>query len=99
MGNVILTSYTAEEIYQLSFRAAADAFKAIQSDQGKPREKTDQQTFLTRSETAKRLKISYPTLKDWTDRGYLKSYSLGGKIYYRSEQVESAMTEIPKTKK
>lgn len=82
----------------MSYNAASEAIRSFFGKKEVPKT-NDQQTFLTRSETAKRLKVSYPTLKDWTDRGYLKSYSLGGKIYYRSEQVESAMTEIPKTKK
>lgn len=50
--------------------------------------------LLTRSETAKLLKINLSTLYHWTKKGKLKSYGLSGKVYYKRSEVESALIEI-----
>ena len=61
-----------------------------------PQEK--QAEYLTRSEVRERLKISYPTLREWTKRGLLNSSSIGGRIYYAADQLEKAMKSIPNSK-
>lgn len=54
--------------------------------------------YLTRAETKAILKTTYPTLRDWTKRGLLKSYTIGGRIFYKSEEIEKALQAIPNSK-
>lgn len=50
--------------------------------------------YLTRQETAKLLRISYPTLSELTRNGTLKGYRIGSRILYRQSEVENSLSEI-----
>lgn len=52
------------------------------------------QELLTRSETAKLLKINLSSVHNWTKKGLLKSYGISGKVYYKRSEVESALIEL-----
>lgn len=65
-----------------------DRMAAIQ--QAKPKSE-----LLSRAETAKMLKITLPTLSDWTKRKLIKAYTIGGRIYYKSDEIEKSLTQIP----
>jgi excisionase family DNA binding protein len=47
----------------------------------------EQITFLTRSETADLLRITLPTLHNWTKDGLLPSYKIGGRVLYKRKEV------------
>ena len=47
--------------------------------------------YLTRKETAAKLRISLPTLSDWTRQGLIKSKRIGSRILYDISDVESAI--------
>lgn len=49
--------------------------------------------LLTRKETTAFLKISLATLHRWTKDGLLRSYSLGGKVYYKQHELLHALKE------
>ena len=53
-----------------------------------------QEELLTRSETAKFLKIGLSTLYKWTKKGRLRAFGISGKVYYKRSEVESALTEL-----
>jgi excisionase family DNA binding protein len=53
----------------------------------KPSTPQDAEEFLTREEVARLLKISFPTLHDWTNKNLLKSYRIGNKVRYRKSEV------------
>ena len=46
--------------------------------------------YLTRMETAKLLRVTLPTLADWTKRGILKSYRMGTRIRYKRSEVNES---------
>lgn len=50
--------------------------------------------ILTREETANLLSISLPTLWNWTKKGILNSYGIGGRIYYRKDEVMNSLIKI-----
>lgn len=50
--------------------------------------------LLTRTETAELLKINLSTVHNWTKKGRLKPYGMGGKVYYKRSEVESALIEL-----
>lgn len=52
--------------------------------------------YLTREEVASLLKISLPTLHDWTKKGFLQSYRIGNALRYKEEEVLSSPIAIKK---
>lgn len=48
--------------------------------------KKHETVLLTREQTKEFLHITQPTLRKWTKEGLLKAYSLGGRIYYKSDK-------------
>jgi excisionase family DNA binding protein len=64
----------------------------ISKSQNSPRTKI-QSKFICRKEVALLLKISLPTLNEWTKEGLLKSYRIGTRVLYKLEEVEQSLTE------
>ncbi len=54
----------------------------------------DPESFLTRSEVAKLLKINLSTVWSWTQKGKLKSYGIGNRVYYKRSEVEARLTPL-----
>jgi hypothetical protein len=87
MDKVILTSFTLEELKGIIGHAVNDAIKPIQELNSTP----TSQKLLTRKETADKLKISLVTLNDWSRRGMLKSYMIGGRVLYKDSEIDSSL--------
>lgn len=56
----------------------------------KPKE---QSKYLSRKEAAELLKITLPTLYDWTKLGWLKSYRIGHRILYKEREIEASLIQ------
>lgn len=54
----------------------------------------NQSSFISRSEVASLLKISLPTLNEWTKLGWLLSYKMGNRVLYKAEEVELAICKV-----
>lgn len=52
--------------------------------------------YLTRAEVASMLKISLPTLSDYTKYGWLTSYKIANRVLYRSDEVEASLQRTRK---
>lgn len=57
-------------------------------------QKKHQEQLLTRTETAKYLKVDISTLHNWTKKGKLKAYGLGNRVYYKKDEIDEALTRI-----
>ena len=53
-----------------------------------------QEEYLTKNEAAELLKVNPSTIFNWTSKGILKSYGLGGRIYYKRSEIEECITPI-----
>jgi excisionase family DNA binding protein len=60
-----------------------------------PTAPTPKANLLTRKQTAKLLGISLPTLSDYTNKGKLRSYRLGGSIRYKESEVLASLEILP----
>ena len=58
-----------------------------------PKEPTE---YLTRNEVAKLLKIDLSSVHNWTKKGILQSYQIGGRVYYIRKEVEDAIVKLKK---
>ena len=51
-------------------------------------------SILTRKATAEYLSISLATLRVWTVKGFLKAYQIGGRIYYKENEILESMKSV-----
>lgn len=75
-------------------KAIADNLKGQLEELKKSFQPKTPEEFLTRTATAKLLKINLSTLYLWTKKGILQSYGISGKVYYKRSEVESALIEL-----
>lgn len=54
----------------------------------------DPETYLTRDEAAKMLKVDISTIHNWSKSGKLKRYGLGNRVYYKRSEIETAIIEL-----
>ena len=52
--------------------------------------------YLTREEVSELLKISLSTIHNWTKRGILQPFQIGGRIYFKASDIESSMIKLEK---
>ena len=52
--------------------------------------------YLSRNEISKMLKVDLSTIHNWSKKGKLKSYGIGGRVYYKRAEVENAIVELKK---
>lgn len=75
-------------------RWVKEAQTELQPTKVEPTEQTD--PLLTRKETCELFKVNYTTLWSWTKKGYLVAYQIGNRVYYKRNEVMSAMEELKK---
>ena len=51
-------------------------------------------TYLTREEVSKMLNVSLVSLHKWNKSGRLKAYGIGGRVLYKQEDIDNAITEL-----
>jgi hypothetical protein len=78
-----------ERMAELIRREAEDACKAAQLQ-------LQQEKFLSPTETCSLFqpKISKSTLNAWTSKGILKSYRLGGKVFYKLSEILESLSSV-----
>ena len=54
---------------------------------------TKEPEYLTRKETASKLHISLVTLNRLTNNGILQSFKIGGRVLYKSVEINKAISE------
>ena len=54
--------------------------------------------LLSRADVSTLLKVSLPTLHDWTKQGWLQSYKIGNRVYYKLKEVEIALIKVSNNK-
>lgn len=52
------------------------------------------ENYLTRRETAARLRISLATLAEWVKKSRINAYKIGGRVLFRESEVETALSQI-----
>lgn len=91
MDNQILLS-------PIPLAALTEALRGIvrdeMSQQQVTTEKDGGEELLTRAETIKILKISLPTLHQWTKDGLIKSYQSNSRIRYKKNEVLALFKEV-----
>lgn len=94
MENLILTGINVNELLKRIGQLIDSKFSERQPEKNVSK----QSDFITRSEVAKLLKISLPTLHYWTKAGLLKAYRIQCRVLYKREEVENALVSASVTK-
>ena len=90
--NVIFENLTSDDIKDIISDVVEAKFKILSLPQKLPNE------YLTRQETASLLRISLPTLNDFTKRGLITGHRIGSRVLYSRDLVESSLKEIESIK-
>lgn len=52
--------------------------------------------YLTRKEVASLLKIDLSSVHNWSKKGTLISYQIGGRVYYKRNEIDNAIVKLNK---
>jgi excisionase family DNA binding protein len=60
--------------------------------------KEEKSDLLSREEVAKMLKISLPTLNDWSKKGLVQSYRIGNRVLYKLHEILDSIKQVKNLK-
>ena len=52
-----------------------------------------QKDYFTMAEATGIFRVDFSTLYNWNRKGYLKSFKIGGRVYYRRSDVEALLQD------
>jgi excisionase family DNA binding protein len=53
-----------------------------------------EQTYLTREETAKLLRITTVSLYNYTRQGRIPAYRLNGRLLYKASEIDACLSKV-----
>jgi excisionase family DNA binding protein len=89
MESILFTGVTVDN---LLFRIEQIVDAKISGQLQKTSEK--QSDLISRKEVSKLLKVSLPTLHEYTKMGLLQSYRIGNRVLYKREEVEKSLNQV-----
>jgi hypothetical protein len=66
--------------------------------ESKPKESGKRLVYLNRFEVVELLKISLPTLNNWSKAGIVQSHRIGNRILYKLDEIEQAIQQVKNLK-
>lgn len=95
MQQIILQGIDVQDLKELLLEAVEEKFKVlVHSDPVLSNSvHSNENKYLSRREAAKMLKISLPTLNEWTKQGKIKAYRIGSRVLYKPEDIENSLTQ------
>jgi len=90
-NSTLIQNVTAEEFSETLRLIVREEISAIQTKELTPR-------FLSRQEVANLLKISLPTLNEYTRTGIIKGSRIGSRILYAESDIKESVKDIPTLK-
>jgi len=85
---IIIQGITVDDFFNRLERT----IKAVLDEQ-QIKEVPKQAKLLTRKELSELLRVSLPTLHIWTKLGLVQSYKIGNRVYYKSTEIDEALSE------
>ena len=86
---IFLSGMTADQLSEMIRESLRDELRQLH-----PEPSAETPNYLTRRETARRLRISLVTLNDWVNRGRIHDHKIGGRVLFRDSDVEAALHRI-----
>ena len=94
MSSTMLHNISEEQLMNFFSRINAQFVEIHKKLTVKPAEE-----LLSREDVARILKCDLSTIHNWTKKGFLKSYGINGRVYYKMHEIECALTPINRTDK
>jgi excisionase family DNA binding protein len=94
MNSIILQGINTEDLKEIFREVLEEKIKK----ESKPQELGRKLPYLNRFEVAELLKISLPTLNNWSKTGIVQSYRIGNRILYKAEDIEQAIQSVKNLK-
>jgi excisionase family DNA binding protein len=88
---MILHQTPIEDLRELIASTIRKEIAAIQKPEPEP-------TYISRNEAAEKLRITLSTLDKYTRTGILQAYRIGGRVRYRSTDLEKAFEAVKNQK-
>ncbi len=88
MTNLQIENISVDELKTIITESVKEQLKVVE----KTKEASPE--YGTRAQVKDRLHVSYPTLNELTKTGKLKGYKIGGRVLYKWNEVEEALTAI-----
>ncbi len=90
MSELFLTGVNLNQLLETIGQLVESKIKSLL-----PHSNTNTQSkFITRQEVARLLKITLPTLNEWTKLGWLQSYKIGFRVLYKEEEVITSVEQL-----
>ncbi len=90
MGTVQFIQITPEQLQNEIIKGVKTELEQLKKD-FQPKQPSE---YLTRNEVAEMLKIDLSSVHNWTKKGKLKAYGIGGRVYYKRDEVENSIIEL-----
>jgi hypothetical protein len=98
MSGIILQGLSLSEFESLLDKMiAAAVHEAITIKENAPTQ-NETNTYLTRREAAKQLRISLPTLAKYSLAGLIPCHYIGARILYKQEEIDMALSKVQSQK-
>ena len=94
MSSTMLHNISEEQLMNFFSRINAQFVEIHKKLIKKPSEE-----LLSREDVARILKCDLSTVHNWTKKGFLKSYGINGRVYYKMHEIECALIPIKRTDK
>jgi hypothetical protein len=92
MTQIQLVGITPEQLQH----AIIEGVKTQLQDLKKHFEPKTPTEYLTRREVASLLKIDRTSVHNWSKKGTLISYQIGGRVYYKRNEIDNAIVKLNK---
>lgn len=90
MGTVQFIQITPEQLQEEIIKGVKTELEQLKKD-FQPKQPSE---YLTRNEVAEMLKIDLSSVHNWTKKGKLKAYGIGGRVYYKREEIEESIIKL-----
>jgi excisionase family DNA binding protein len=85
--SILIRNLTVNDLQNIIRTTMREEIQILLTKKGDPR-------YLTRKEAAELLKISLPTLHEYTRHGLVKGFRIGNRILYKLEDLEQDLKII-----
>jgi excisionase family DNA binding protein len=94
MNSIILQGINTDDLKKIFREVLEEKLKK----ESEPNDNSKKINYLNRFEVAEILKISLPTLNNWSKSGIVQSYRIGNRILYKAEEIDQAIKAVKNLK-
>lgn len=87
---ILLQDITPEEFQNIILEGVKKQLEQLKRD-FQPKQPNE---YMTRQEVANMLKIDLSSIYNWTKKGKLTPYGIGGRVYYKRQEIEEAIIRL-----